>query len=61
MCSSSQGSPKIAEVRRRAYRARLYLTEAQAVALDRQGHTARALWNLLHDVVHVGWTRQQHR
>jgi putative transposase len=34
---------------RRAHRARLYPIAAQAVALDGQGHTARALWNLLHE------------
>jgi putative transposase len=36
-------------MRRRAHVARLYPTAAQAVALDRQGHTARAIWNLLHE------------
>jgi hypothetical protein len=29
--------------------ARIYPTPAQEVVLDRQGHTARALWNLLHE------------
>jgi len=36
-------------VRRRAHTARLSLTPQQATALDRQGHTARGLWNLLHE------------
>jgi putative transposase len=36
-------------IRRRAHIARLYPTAAQAEALDRQGHTARAMWNLLHE------------
>jgi putative transposase len=35
------------EVRRRAHSARLYPSAFQATTLDRQGHTARALWNLL--------------
>jgi len=35
--------------RHRAKRARLYLTPDEQAALDRQGHTARALWNLLHE------------
>jgi transposase len=33
----------------RAHAARLYPTASQAAKLDRQGHTARALWNLLHE------------
>jgi hypothetical protein len=37
-----------AVVRRRTYAARVYPTPAQAALLHRQGHTARALWNLLH-------------
>jgi putative transposase len=35
------------EVRRRAHSARLYPSTFQATTLERQGHTARALWNLL--------------
>jgi hypothetical protein len=35
--------------RHRAHVARIYPTPAQRVVLDRQGHTARALWNLLHE------------
>jgi putative transposase len=35
--------------RHRAHAARIYPTRVQATALDRQGHTARALWNLLHE------------
>jgi len=37
------------KTRRRVQQARLCLTSAQIEALDRQGHTARALWNLLHE------------
>jgi putative transposase len=36
-------------VRRRAHVARLYPAASQAVSLDRQGNTARVLWNLIHD------------
>jgi putative transposase len=36
-------------VRRRSHAARIYPTPAQAAVLHRQGHTARALWNLLHN------------
>jgi putative transposase len=36
-------------VRRRTHKARLYPTPGQAAALDGQGYTARALWNLLHE------------
>ena len=36
-------------VQRRAHKARLYPTPRQAAALDGQGFTARALWNLLHE------------
>src|SRR6266516_916397 len=36
-------------VRYYAFSARLYLSAEQAATLDRQGHTARALWNLLHE------------
>jgi putative transposase len=36
-------------VRRRAHVARLYPAVGQAVSLDGQGNTARALWNLIHD------------
>jgi putative transposase len=35
--------------RHRAHVARIYPTPGQRVVLDRQGHTARALWNLLHE------------
>jgi putative transposase len=35
--------------RHRAHLARLYPAPAQLQKLDRQGHTARALWNLLHE------------
>jgi putative transposase len=34
---------------RRTYKARLYPVPVQAAALDGQGYTARALWNLLHE------------
>lgn len=40
------GSP---HTRHRAHVARLYPTPAQVQKFDRQGHTARALWNLLHE------------
>ncbi|MGB9036871.1 MAG: transposase [Paeniglutamicibacter sp.] len=33
---------------RRNYRFRVYPTPEQAAALERQGHAARALWNLIH-------------
>ncbi len=36
-------------VRRRVHTARLYPVPAQASQLEEQGHTARALWNLLHE------------
>jgi putative transposase len=39
----------MAKVRHRAHVARLYPNSAQMVRLDRQGHAARALWNLLHE------------
>ena len=39
----------MSDVRYRAHVARLYPTPGQAALLDRQGHTARALWNLLHE------------
>jgi putative transposase len=38
-----------AEMRCRASTARLYLGGAQDAMLDKQAHTARALWNLLHE------------
>jgi len=41
--------PRTVAARRRAHSARIYLTRVQVMALDRQGHTARALWNLLHE------------
>jgi putative transposase len=34
---------------RRTHKARLYPVPGQAAALDGQGYTARALWNLLHE------------
>jgi Helix-turn-helix domain len=37
------------QVRHRAHKARLYPAPAQLQKLDQQGHTARALWNLLHE------------
>ena len=37
------------QVRHRAHIARLYPAPGQLKKLDRQGHTARALWNLLHE------------
>ncbi len=36
-------------MRHHAHRARLYLTPQEERVLDQQGHTARALWNLLHE------------
>lgn len=39
----------MAKVRHRTHVARLYPTPAQIARLDRQGHAARALWNLLHE------------
>jgi putative transposase len=41
------GNVSTDEVRRRAHSARLYPSTFQATTLERQGHTARALWNLL--------------
>ena len=38
-----------AEMRCRARTARLYLGAAEEAMLDKQAHTARALWNLLHE------------
>lgn len=38
-----------AETRRRARVGRLYLGGAEDAMLDKQAHTARALWNLLHE------------
>ncbi|MFG2907999.1 RNA-guided endonuclease InsQ/TnpB family protein [Kitasatospora sp. NPDC048286] len=35
--------------RQRGYKALLGLTPEQVIALDEQGHAARAMWNLLHD------------
>jgi len=49
MRSKRQAPPKDHKVRRRAHTARLDPTPEQAATLDRQGHTARALWNLLHE------------
>jgi putative transposase len=37
------------DLRYRGHVARLYLTPRQAAALDGQGQTARAVWNLLHE------------
>jgi putative transposase len=36
-------------VRRRAHSARVYANAVQAAILDSQGHTGRAVWNLLHE------------
>jgi putative transposase len=36
-------------VRRCAHNARVYATAVQTATLDGQGHTGRALWNLLHE------------
>ncbi|MCF3106011.1 transposase [Streptomyces roseoverticillatus] len=33
----------------RGHKARLYLTSAQTLAAEDQGHAARAMWNLVHD------------
>ncbi|MFK4267401.1 RNA-guided endonuclease InsQ/TnpB family protein [Streptomyces milbemycinicus] len=33
----------------RGYKARLYLTPAQTLAAEAQGHAARTMWNLVHD------------
>jgi putative transposase len=46
-----QGEPQTsrAEMRCRASTARLYLGGAEDAMLDKQAHTARALWNLLHE------------
>src|SRR6266487_4818622 len=49
MRSKRQAPPKDHKVRRRAHTARLDPTPEQAATLDRLGHTARALWNLLHE------------
>jgi putative transposase len=49
---ASRGSlspPPPGAVRRRAHVARLYPNPLRAELLDRQGHSARALWNLLHE------------
>jgi putative transposase len=35
--------------RQRGHKALLHLTPEQVIALDDQGHAARAMWNLLHD------------
>ncbi|ADI10583.1 DNA-cytosine-5-methyltransferase [Streptomyces bingchenggensis BCW-1] len=35
--------------RQRGHKARLFLTPAQALAAEGQGHAARAMWNLVHD------------
>ena len=44
-----EGPTPTVVTRHRAHVARIYPTPAQRVVLDRQGHTARALWNLLHE------------
>src|SRR6266487_737190 len=49
MSSKLLAPPKNDKMRRRAHTARIYPTPEQAATLDRQGHTARALWNLLHE------------
>src|SRR5512132_4152796 len=53
-CSLRRGPRLSAEARtpgsrHRAYVVRLYPTAQQADRMDAQGHTARALWNLLHE------------
>jgi putative transposase len=40
---------RMVATRHRAHAARLYPRYSESMALDRQGHTARALWNLLHE------------
>ncbi|MEU5640309.1 RNA-guided endonuclease InsQ/TnpB family protein [Streptomyces milbemycinicus] len=35
--------------RQRGHKARLFLTPAQALAAEGQGHAARTMWNLVHD------------
>jgi putative transposase len=40
---------RVEYLRYRGHVARLYLTPRQAAVLDRQGQTARAVWNLLHE------------
>src|SRR6266700_2108502 len=49
MSSKLLAPPKNDKMRRRAHTARIYPPPEQAATLDRQGHTARALWNLLHE------------
>jgi putative transposase len=44
-----EGPATAGVTRYRTHVARIYPTPAQKVVLDRQGHTARALWNLLHE------------
>jgi putative transposase len=44
-----EGPAPTVVARHRTHVARIYPTPAQAVVLDRQGRTARALWNLLHE------------
>jgi putative transposase len=44
-----EGPTPAVVARYRTHAARIYPTPAQRVVLDRQGHTARALWNLLHE------------
>lgn len=46
-----------ARIRQRGHVARLAVAPLQVQALDDQGHTARALWNLLHE----WWTFHRHR
>jgi len=49
MSSNPLGPVKTDKVHRRAHMARLSLTLEEEAALDQQGHTARTLWNLLHE------------
>jgi putative transposase len=44
-----EGPTPTVVARHRTHVARIYPTPAQRMVLDRQGHTARALWNLLHE------------
>jgi putative transposase len=44
-----QGLTPTVTVRHRTHVARIYPTTAQRSVLDSQGHTARAIWNLLHE------------
>jgi putative transposase len=45
----SRGTARTGPVQRRVHAARLYPTSLGVELLDQQGHSARALWNLLHE------------